>query len=185
MKELYEIKDILANKRPENWEELPDFGLYMDQVLAYMPRQLIGEEPLTAAMINNYMKMGLLPRAEKKKYYPDHIARLTQLCMFKQVLSVSDAGAVIGQGMGGDESDRAAYERFLKILDEVLSNAVEIIDPEMSIDELREAVTELAVSSYCLRLVCEKAIRILEIKAEEARKAAESEKILEETPAAD
>ncbi|MFA7206355.1 MAG: DUF1836 domain-containing protein, partial [Saccharofermentanales bacterium] len=57
-----------------NWEALPDLDLYMDQVLTYMDRQLSlfqkDEENklLTSSMINNYVKDGLIPRPEKKKY---------------------------------------------------------------------------------------------------------------------
>lgn len=177
MKELYELREMLANKRPDKWDDLPDIGLYMDQVLTYMSRQLIGDESLTAAMINNYTKMGLLPRAEKKKYNPDHLAMLTQLCMFKQALPVSDAGAIIAHSVGEGESMQAAYERFLKILDEVLVNAADIIDPEMGVDELREVVGELAISAYCLRLVCVKCIEVLTMKTQpEAGNEPEKEK---------
>lgn len=50
---------------PRSGTPLPDIGLYMDQLISYMPRQLIhyGEgEALTSAMVNNYIKDGALPR---------------------------------------------------------------------------------------------------------------------------
>ena len=31
----------LRSQRPVPWEQLPDFALYMDQVLSYMDRQVI------------------------------------------------------------------------------------------------------------------------------------------------
>ena len=41
MKEIRELKDRLEGERPVEWEELPDIGLYMDQLISYMPRQVI------------------------------------------------------------------------------------------------------------------------------------------------
>ena len=64
--ELAELKGRLAQERPDRWESLPDIPLYMDQVVSYLARQLIsfGEgDSLTPAMINNYIKDGLLARA--------------------------------------------------------------------------------------------------------------------------
>ena len=45
------------------WEEIPDFGLYMEQVvtlmsqwLGYLPPELKDGELITAASINNYVR---------------------------------------------------------------------------------------------------------------------------------
>ena len=61
-----ELKRLLTEQRPDGWDELPDIPLYMDQVVSYLARQIsgLGEAgALTPAMINNYMKDGLLERA--------------------------------------------------------------------------------------------------------------------------
>ena len=82
MEELKELKERLETQRPAEWDALPDLSLYMDQVIGYMPRQLIqyGEgEGLTSAMVNNYIKDGLLPRAEGKRYGKVHLAYLTAI----------------------------------------------------------------------------------------------------------
>ena len=98
MEELRELKGRLEGERPAEWDALPDIGLYMDQLISYMPRQLIhyGEgESLTSAMVNNYIKDGALPRAEGKRYSRTHLAYLTALCALKQVLSVQDAARLL------------------------------------------------------------------------------------------
>lgn len=41
MEELHELKSRMEQERPAQWEELPDLALYMDQIISYMPRQLI------------------------------------------------------------------------------------------------------------------------------------------------
>ena len=89
MEELLDLKDRMERERPTPWEELPDLALYMDQIIAYMPRQLIrfGEgESLTSAMVNNYIKDGLVPRADGKRYGPVHLGYLTAVCALKKVL---------------------------------------------------------------------------------------------------
>ena len=56
MEELKRLKEKLEQERPAAWDELPDIALYMDQLISYMPRQLIRfdeEEQLTSAMVNN------------------------------------------------------------------------------------------------------------------------------------
>ena len=66
---------------PASWERLPELELYMDQVVTFLNRQLepftTGDERLlTPSMVNNYVKDGVLPRPEKKKYSRNHLAML-------------------------------------------------------------------------------------------------------------
>ena len=84
--ELEQLRRELEEKRPLAWDALQDIPLYMDQVLTYMDRQLIkadGSDSLTSAMVNNYTKSGLVPRAAGKKYSRDHLAYLTAICILK------------------------------------------------------------------------------------------------------
>ena len=41
MYELEAFREQLRTQRPVDWDHLPDFALYMDQVLSYMDRQVI------------------------------------------------------------------------------------------------------------------------------------------------
>ena len=74
MEEIQRIKELLAKDRPGDWDALPDIDLYMDQVVSYLPRQSVGGKApsMTSAMINNYVKDGLLPRACGKRYHKEH-----------------------------------------------------------------------------------------------------------------
>jgi hypothetical protein len=93
-------KEIRTSEVAE-WERLPEIYLYMDQVLTYMNKQLHlyerdeNECLLTSSMINNYVKDGVLPRPEQKKYSREHLAILMVICMLKQVLSIQDVSALI------------------------------------------------------------------------------------------
>ena len=114
MEEIRALKERLEGERPVDWEGFPDIGLYMDQLISYMPRQLIhyGEgEALTSAMVNNYIKDGAMPRAEGKRYSRTHLAYLTALCALKQVLSVKDAGLLLASAAQGREPSEL-YEQF-------------------------------------------------------------------------
>ena len=129
MRELDEFKDKLRHARPEQWDLIPDIELYMDQVISYMTRQHIGleldgDENLTSAMINNYIKSGLLPRARGKKYNREHIGYLTAICLLKQVLSVSETGALLRQQME-NRSVEDFYRHYTEILDEEFSRTAD------------------------------------------------------------
>lgn len=83
------------------WQELPEIGLYMDQVLVLLEMFLAklsrpGEKLMTASMINNYVKQGLIPKPEKKKYQRLHIAHLVVITLFKQLATLTDIKAGIG-----------------------------------------------------------------------------------------
>ena len=47
-------------------------------------------------MVNNYIKDGVVPRAEGKRYHAEHLAYLTMVCVLKQVLAVKDAALLTG-----------------------------------------------------------------------------------------
>ena len=87
------------------WEELPDLGLYMDQVLIVTEgalRPLFPHDPviLTSTMVNNYVKQQVLAPSEKKKYRREHLAALIAITVLKRVLSVAEIGCVLDR-MGG------------------------------------------------------------------------------------
>lgn len=81
---------ILSVKLPR-WEELPDLDLYMDQVLKLTEKHLnpIGIKPVTSAMINNYVKLKLLPPPVGKKYTRLHVAFIFAIAILKDVFEIS------------------------------------------------------------------------------------------------
>lgn len=84
-----EIIDKMRAYQPMDWEQIPDLGLYKDQVITYIERlyaPLYGEAAsrlLTPSMINNYVKMGVIARPEGKKYGREQLAMLTMLVVLK------------------------------------------------------------------------------------------------------
>lgn len=164
MEELHELKERLGRERPASWETLPDIALYMDQVISYMPRQLIryGEsENLTSAMVNNYIKDGLLPRADGKKYGRTHLAYLTAICALKQVLSVKEMKALIQDGLQGREPERV-YNYFCRTLDAALRETAGELDEGTAREDLSRLALELALRSYADGLACQRVLTLLQ-----------------------
>ena len=163
MEELAELKRLLSQQRPDGWDDLPDIPLYMDQVVSYLARQLsgLGEgDALTPAMINNYMKDGLLERAHGKKYDQVHLAYLIAITALKQVMSVREMKVIttVGREMGGTDKQ---YEYFCKYLDEALSDTARYIDEDTADRELPKLVLDLALRSYANMVACHQALTVL------------------------
>ena len=165
MDELLDLKQRLEKERPAAWQELPDISLYMDQIISYMPRQLIhfdDRDTLTSAMVNNYIKDGLVPRAEGKRYAPVHLAYLTAVCALKKVLSVRDISNLIHSGEELGMDAEAMYGYFLRKLDKALADTAETIDPDAEQMELAKLALTLALQSYAYQLACARILDILE-----------------------
>jgi len=165
LEELKELKARLEKSRPEGWEGLPDLSLYMDQVIGYMPRQLIqyrSGELLTSAMVNNYIKDGLLPRAEGKRYSRTHLAYLTEICALKQVLPVRDAGTLATVREG--QEIRESYEAFRAQLDRALRETADSLDPDIGEEGLPQLAMELALRSYANKLACQRVLDLIRAK---------------------
>ena len=165
MEELLDLKRRLEQDRPAAWNELPDISLYMDQIISYMPRQLIhfdDRDALTSAMVNNYIKDGLGPRAEGKRYAPVHLAYLTAVCALKKVLSVRDISSLIHSGEELGMDAEAMYGYFLRKLDKALADTADTIDPNAEQMELAKLALTLALQSYAYQLACARILDFLE-----------------------
>ncbi len=46
-------------------------------------------------MVNNYVKQGLLPPTVKKRYSREHVARLIEICIAKQVHSITEISRLL------------------------------------------------------------------------------------------
>ncbi|MBQ1188264.1 MAG: DUF1836 domain-containing protein [Peptococcaceae bacterium] len=89
------LNEIQQYRLPR-WEELPDIELYMDQVITLIERYLtplVGEHDskvITPAMINNYVKLNIMPKPIKKRYERTHLAYLIVITILKQVILITE-----------------------------------------------------------------------------------------------
>ena len=172
MEELKDLKRRLKEERPTGWEQLPDIALYMDQVISYLPRQQIrfdNAENMTSAMVNNYIKDGLLPRAEGKRYNRIHLAYLTAISDLKQVLSVRDMAALIPAGNLGREPE-VVYAAFQEELDAALLDTAQRIPEETAPEDLPRLALALALRSYADRLACQRIIEMIRPETPDKKK---------------
>ena len=159
------LQERLRTQRPVDWDQLPDFSLYMDQVLSYMDRQVIRfdeDDGLTAAMVNNYTKSGLVPRAEGKRYGPIHLGYLTAVVALKQVLSVKNIGALLNAGRATEKTPPELYAYFCRALDQALTDTAHTIDPQAQEQDLARMALDFAVRSYANQLACARILEILQ-----------------------
>ena len=102
-----------------DWESLPRLGLYMDQVILLLTQYLgplsRGEEdkPITASIINNYVRLKVMPPPVKKKYSQVHLASLIIICVLKQSLSISDIQRMFPRDHS-EEAVRLLYGDFVR-----------------------------------------------------------------------
>ena len=164
----------LNNFRLPKWEEIPDFGLYMEQVIGilgqyldYMPPELKEEQFITAATINNYVRTKVMPEPKKKRYYRVHIAYLIIILTLKQSLSISLIQKMIPMGLSEDQV-RETYTAYAArhsmvaryFVEQVRAAAGPILQheevSEYATDRPEELIVMSAISAGFARLFAEK-----------------------------
>ena len=180
-------KDLVAHKLrrwdkfitdyhlPE-WDSIPNFGLYMDQVIVLLEQYLsfipspVGtkEHFVTSSTINNYVRLKIMPAPVKRKYHRVHIAYLIMILTMKQSLSISDVQKVIPPD-SSEEEVRTVYENYsekfrrlaLFFNQQVQSGAEGIHASEQSSDNAVELlVIESALIAGFSKILAEKLIRL-------------------------
>jgi hypothetical protein len=125
MAKKHEFIEKIKNYHCPRYNELPPFALYTDQLkelleLYLSEFEMPGEEKfITPTMISNYVKQKIIPPPVKKKYDRDHIVYLIVIGIFKQVLNISDIGAIIKMQRRFYPAD-IAYDYFCEELEAIL-----------------------------------------------------------------
>lgn len=102
-----------------DWNSLPQLDLYMDQVTLLLNRYLsplgrYGEDKIiTASIVNNYVRMKVMPPPVKKRYSRVHLAYLVIICTLKQSLSISCIQRMLPEDHG-EEAVRELYTDFVR-----------------------------------------------------------------------
>jgi len=157
------------------WDELPSLELYMDQViillsqyLNFIPMNSDDDKLITASIINNYVRMKVIPPPVKKKYSRIHIAYLIMICIMKQSLNISSIQKIIPIGL--EENEVAAVytdfaekhssvaDAFVKL---IRTSAADILDPANTDSNVIDRfVMETALTTNYFKLLTEKIIRL-------------------------
>lgn len=84
-----------------NYEEFPDFELYMEQMLGLLEKQLsiyqtsTLDKQISPSMINNYVKGDVVPSPITKKYNREHFSAIDEVCVLKQVLPLTEVKQIL------------------------------------------------------------------------------------------
>ena len=165
----------LESSKPPEWDALPDIGLYMDQVINYLERQIGSlfppnkEGAITSSMINNYVKAHIIPRAQSKKYSQEHIALLLAAFVLKKALTTQDMGVLLAKGEDSaiDDPYRSFYEHYRGTLLECGKAVAQEIRANLEEepfggDSLRPLALKLAVEASIRSLAAEMLLTLLE-----------------------
>lgn len=109
------------------YEELPDFPIFIEQVIMIVENRLsaffFGDEKIiTKSMINNYVKSGLVRSPVKKKYERDQLAYIIVICLLKKSFNLDEIGLIINTVVNNISID-VSYDYFctdlIKCLDSI------------------------------------------------------------------
>jgi len=115
-----EVWDKYLDKyRLPTWEQIPNMGLYMDQVISLVGRyldKLFSDTDditmITPSTINNYVRLKIMPAPRKKRYYREHIAYLIVICSLKQSMSMSNIQKILPADLD-EEGVKKQYEAYV------------------------------------------------------------------------
>jgi len=137
--DLIKFENELKNFVIVKYDDIPDIDLYMDQTLAFLNKRLSilkrDDEDIivTASMINNYVKAGIIPAPISKKYSKRHLAYIVTVCFLKQVLSMNEIKTVIDY-LVETKGERESYDYFCNSVEKSLQNCCRLIKTEKTID---------------------------------------------------
>ena len=128
---MIDTEQLRAFKCP-TWASLPEIELYMDQVLTLVSKHFgvfSGADSVTASMINNYVKAGVVPPPIKKRYGKEHICRIFVICVLKRVLSISQISRLLAGLSDGMDAEQV-YTLFCSELDRAVGYISGILSGE-------------------------------------------------------
>lgn len=144
------------------WKELPDQTLFNQEVVNYIAKNLkpimFEEFPITKTMVQNYTKLGFLPKPEGRKYNRTQIAYLIVIAVYKQVLNISEVKRGVELQLDFMRINRA-YDTFAQTVEDALKNVFGYMVEKgekyiggFKVDE-RKLGVELIANAFALKLL--------------------------------
>ena len=171
-------KVIKSFKLPE-WNNIPDIGLYMEQVIMLLSQYLElissfddkkdGEESkvFTAAAINNYVRLKIMPAPVKKKYYRVHIAYLIMIFTLKQSVSINVLKHIIPANLPDSDVEKiytdycATYHKVsLHYVENVRSSGADILNNNADDNFIERFVINEALTAGFSRILTDKIVNL-------------------------
>ena len=168
-------ENYLKEFRLPQWDELPDMDLYMDQVvmllqryLNFLPEDEKGNAAITASIINNYVRLKIMPPPVKKKYTRVHMAYLIMVCSLKQSVNIPYIQKMLPLGLPETEV-RRIYESYVKTHHEVCLAFIQLVrngadnvlhGPDAQSEDVERVVYSAAIVSGFSKLLTEKMVHL-------------------------
>lgn len=172
----------LNNYKLPAWKELPDIGLYMDQVIAllgqyldFIPMEDSKDKPVPPTTINNYVRLKVMPAPEKRKYYRVHIAFLIMIFTLKQGISINGLQQLL-PSTADEEEIKNFYTSYVERLQEVgnfytaqtRAAVQDILDPQVTDEGVVEnVIIQSILQSGFSRIMAEKLLHLQDADPEQ------------------
>jgi len=161
-----QMAESIRDVRLPRYEEIPNVGLYLEQVTKYIEEYLAPIENLTitASMISNYVKKGLVANPVKKQYNREQIAYLIFITAAKSVLSLDDISLFL-EMQKQTYATKKAYDYFCMEFENViqyifgLKDSLENVGIEQSDEKIMLRNTIITVAHKIYLEKCFQAIR--------------------------
>lgn len=152
------------------WSELPQLDLYMDQVVTLIERYLSlffidkQEKMLTKSMVNNYVKLQLIPAPVKKQYSKRHVAFLIAITVLKQVVTIREVKDGINN-LARVLGEKRAYNFFCEEVEAAVQRACRYAKGEALVEQMEavrkeELALKMAARAVASKIVVEKTIQL-------------------------
>ena len=118
-----EIQHTLDSLHLPEYKEIPDVGLYLEQVTRFINTALesFPDMSVTPSMISNYVKLKVVTRPEKKAYSRDQIVALLFVAVAKTVLSMDNIRKAFEIRRQNSDVE-TGYEYFRRSLEHALTS---------------------------------------------------------------
>ena len=139
-----DIRHTLDSLHLPEYKEIPDVGLYLEQVVRYVNAYLapLGEPELSPSMVSNYVKQRLIPAPQKKVYTAEQLARLMFIAAVKPVVPLEGLRLMFGI-QEGSYALCTAYDYFCDEFENMLFAAFGVAPAAQGLGETRSAAKDL------------------------------------------
>mgnify|MGYP005605527949 CR=1 FL=1 len=174
---LEELENALKGYTLPLWDSLPDIELYMDQVISLITKYMeiygtvTGQmRVITPSMINNYVKLGIIPAPVKKKYSKIHLSYLLIICTLKQTLDISTIQRIIPVDLS-EEEVKHTYNSFVlnqrKAFSYVTDSIKTVAEPIINLegdnpDRINDLVMQVSASANIFKILTQKVTKLPE-----------------------
>lgn len=151
------ILEAVRDFRLPRYEEIPNVGLYLEQVTKYIGECFapLGNVNITGSMISNYVKRGLIQNPVKKQYNREQIAYLIYIAAAKNVLSLDNIRILLDRQRQSFDT-RTAYNYFCAELENTVFSVFGLRDAADAADNnapdekmmLRNIIVTVAHQAY-------------------------------------